>query len=114
MGLNLGQSLVGHSHSLCSIFVPEHLVGKSHFVLKVFGVGFYPYPSTTRAVAVPEPVACLPVDPMPLNGQPCLASVEEDVPNLTETWCARVGRTPGGPQPTREGGEGLWEGVTRQ
>jgi hypothetical protein len=80
MGLNLGQSLVGHSHSLCSIFVPEHLVGKSHFVLKVFGVGFYPYPSTTRAVAVPEPVAYLPVDPLPLTRQLCLVSMGADVP----------------------------------
>lgn len=31
MGLKLGQSLVDNSLSLCSIFVPAHLVGKTHF-----------------------------------------------------------------------------------
>lgn len=30
--------------------------------------------------AVPESVTCLPVDPVPLNGLPCLASVGEDAP----------------------------------
>ncbi|KRY63611.1 hypothetical protein T4D_14450 [Trichinella pseudospiralis] len=34
MGLKLGQSLVGHSLSLCSIFVPAHLVGRTNFGLK--------------------------------------------------------------------------------
>jgi hypothetical protein len=29
---------------------------------------------------------CLPVDPVPLNGPPCLASVEEDVPSPAATW----------------------------
>lgn len=28
MDLNLGQSLVGHSLSLCSVFVPEHLLAR--------------------------------------------------------------------------------------
>jgi hypothetical protein len=31
MGLNLGQSPVNHHLSFCSIFVPAHLVGRTHF-----------------------------------------------------------------------------------
>jgi len=38
MGLNLGQSLAGHFLSLCFIFVPEHLVGRKNFGLKVLWV----------------------------------------------------------------------------
>ena len=37
---------------------------------------------------------CLPVDPVPLTGLSCLASEEEDVPSLIETWCTRVGWYP--------------------
>lgn len=44
-------------------------------------------PSPTVAGAVPESDTCLPVDPVPLNGLPCLASVEEDVPSPASTWC---------------------------
>ena len=44
---------------------------------------------TTGAETVPEPVACLPaclpVDLEPLNGQPFLASVGENVPSPTVT-----------------------------
>ena len=46
MGLKLGQSLVDLSLGLWSIFVPAHLVGKTHFGFKVLWVGWYPYPST--------------------------------------------------------------------
>lgn len=42
---------------------------------------------TTGARAVPESVACLPVDPLPLTGLPCLASVGEDEPSPAVTWC---------------------------
>jgi hypothetical protein len=40
-------------------------------------------PHITATGDVPEPVACLPVDPVPdpLNGQLCLASVGKDVPS---------------------------------
>jgi hypothetical protein len=34
------------------------------------------------------------MDPFPLTGQPCLASVGKDVPSPAETWCARVCDTP--------------------
>jgi hypothetical protein len=46
MGLNLGHSLVTHSLILCSIFIPEHLLGRKHFGLKVLRVGCCPYPSS--------------------------------------------------------------------
>ena len=39
MGLKLGQPLVGCSLSLCSIFIPVHLVGRINFGLKVLWVG---------------------------------------------------------------------------
>jgi hypothetical protein len=45
---------------------------------------------TTGARAVPEPAACLSVDPTPLNGLTHLASVGEDVPSPVST-CAEVG-----------------------
>jgi hypothetical protein len=41
MDLNLG-----HSLSLCFIFVPTYLVNMTHFGTKVLWVGCYPYPST--------------------------------------------------------------------
>lgn len=37
-------------------------------------------PQQLTGEAVPESVTCLPVDPVPLNGPPCLASVGEDAP----------------------------------
>jgi hypothetical protein len=37
--------------------------------------------STNGAGVVPEPVACLSMDPMPLNGPTCLVSVREDAPS---------------------------------
>jgi hypothetical protein len=52
---------------------------------------------------------CLSVDPIPLIGPLCLASVEEDVPKPAETWCARVGGTQGrfpSSQSRREGVNG--------
>ena len=48
-------------------------------------LGLHVSPPTTGAGTVPEPVACLPVDPVPLNGLPCLASVGEDVPGPAVT-----------------------------
>jgi hypothetical protein len=41
-----------------------------------------------------------------LPGLPCLASVKEDAPSLTETWCARLGRYPGAPTCSEEKGSG--------
>ena len=46
MGLNLGQSLVGHSLSLCSLFVTIHIVVRVQFGAKVFWVVCCPYPSS--------------------------------------------------------------------
>ena len=46
MGLKLDQLLVGHSFSLCSIFVPAFLVDRTNFGLKVLWVGCCPYLST--------------------------------------------------------------------
>ena len=68
MGLKLGESLVGYSFSLGSIFVHEYLVGKTHFGSKVLWVGILitpmgvlpdyrrwprqaPYPSLLRVLA---------------------------------------------------------------
>jgi hypothetical protein len=45
MGLNLGQSLVDHSPSLCSIFFLAHLVGRTHFGSNTLWVSC-PYSST--------------------------------------------------------------------
>ena len=42
-------------------------------------LGLHASPPTSGAGAVHEPDACLPMDTMPLNGQPYLASVGEDV-----------------------------------
>lgn len=49
MCLNLGQSLLGCSPILCSIFVPPHLVGKGHFWVEGFVGGFMPLPSGSPA-----------------------------------------------------------------
>ena len=38
MGLKLGQSLVRYFPSLCSIFIPAYLVGKTNFESKVLWV----------------------------------------------------------------------------
>ena len=46
MALKLDQSVVGHSISLCYIFVSVLLVGRINFGLKVIWVGWCPYPST--------------------------------------------------------------------
>jgi hypothetical protein len=61
---------------------------------------------------------CLPIGYVLLAGLPCLASVGEDVPSLTDLMC-REGDTGRGShllRGEREGeqgrGEGLWEGVT--
>jgi hypothetical protein len=32
-------------------------------------------------------IYCLPADPIPLTGLPCLASVGEDSPSTAMTWC---------------------------
>jgi hypothetical protein len=48
-------------------------------------LGLHVDPPTTEAGAVPESVACLPVDPVPLTGPPCLASVGEAVPSTIVT-----------------------------
>jgi hypothetical protein len=45
MGLKLGQLLVGHSLSLCSIPVSAFLVDRINFGLKVLWVGWYIYSS---------------------------------------------------------------------
>lgn len=34
--------------------------------------------------------SCMSVESVPLTGMPCLASMREDVPNLSETWFPRV------------------------
>ena len=44
IGLNLGQSLVGHSLYLYSIFISAHFVGRTHFGSKALWVVFFPYP----------------------------------------------------------------------
>ena len=51
-----------------------------------------------------------------LGRLPCLASMGEEVPNLTDTCSARVGGIPRGPHLLRRGreGNGLWEVVTRR
>lgn len=41
-GLRLGQSLVGHSLNFYSIFIPAHLVGRTHCGLNVLWVGQCP------------------------------------------------------------------------
>ena len=46
MGLKLGQILVCHSRSLCSISVPAFLVDRIHFELKALWVGWCLYFST--------------------------------------------------------------------
>jgi hypothetical protein len=46
MGLNMGQSLVGHSLSFCFIFVLEFLVSRKNCGWKVLWVGWCPYLST--------------------------------------------------------------------
>ena len=62
--------------------------------------------------AVTELVACLStVDPMHLNGQPCLASVGEDGPSPTETRSARVEGYPGGSHLLRGEGKGVVRGT---
>lgn len=48
-------------------------------------------PQTTGAGAVPEPPAYLTVDSIPLNEQPCLASVAEDVPSTPATYVCVLG-----------------------
>jgi hypothetical protein len=62
-------------------------------------------------------ICCLYVGYVPLAGLPCLASVEQDVPILTEVRSVKEGRYPGKllPAQRRRGGqmgEGFWEGVT--
>jgi hypothetical protein len=42
VGLQVEQSLVGCSLSLCSVFIPAHLVGKINIGLKVLWVVWYP------------------------------------------------------------------------
>ena len=71
----------------------------------------------TGTGAVPESVACLSIDPVPLTGLPCLSSVGEDVPDPAVTSCARGGRTKRG-MPRwglsllkGEGNEGMGEGA---
>lgn len=46
MGLKLGQSLVGHSHNVCTTFTPAHLVGRTNCRLKVLWFGWCPSPYT--------------------------------------------------------------------
>lgn len=38
-------------------------------------------PPTTGVGTVPKSIACLPVDPVPLNRSPCLASLGKDAPS---------------------------------
>ena len=45
MGLKFGQLFIGHSVSLCSIFVPAFFFIWDTSVLKVLGVCLLPYPS---------------------------------------------------------------------
>ena len=52
---------------------------------------FMRVPQTTGAGAVPEPPAYLTVDSIPLNEQPCLASVAEDVPSTPATYVCVLG-----------------------
>ena len=67
-------------------------------------------PQTAGAEAVPEPVVYPPAcGSVPLSGQPCLASVGEDVPNLAEMMCQGWGIQGSGHTLTGErkrGGEG--------
>ena len=57
MSLKLGQSLVGHSLSLCSIFVSACLVGRAHILgSKVLWVFWCPYPSTGSPALLQEVV----------------------------------------------------------
>jgi hypothetical protein len=53
MGLKLGQSLIGHSVSLCSIFVHE-LIGRTNFGSKVLWVDCCSYASTGRSAWLQE------------------------------------------------------------
>jgi hypothetical protein len=61
-------------------------------------------------------ICCLLVDPVPLTGLTCLASVRETVPSLAVTWDAIVGWYPGGDLPFLRGGwvewgRGIWRGT---
>jgi hypothetical protein len=52
------------------------------------------------------------VDPVPLTGPLCLASVGEDVPSPVVTWCAIMGWDPvGAPSSQRRKVGGMWEEV---
>ena len=51
MGLKLDQSLTGHSLSLCSIFIPVHLVGRTHLRFEGFVGGLMPPPHRKPCMA---------------------------------------------------------------
>lgn len=65
---------------------------------------------TTATGTIPKAVACL-WDTFLLAGLPCLASVGEDVPNIAETWCAKVGELWQGALSQRKRGEGVVGGT---
>ena len=56
------------------------------------------------------------MDPIPLPGLPCLASVGEDVPSLAVTLCAMVGWYTGEASPFSEekGGKAKRRGYVRE
>ena len=54
MDLKLGQSLVGHSFNLLSIFIPEQLVGRINFGSKVLWMGWCPPLSTGSPTRIQE------------------------------------------------------------
>jgi hypothetical protein len=64
VNLNLWQSLVGHSISPCSTFVPVHFVSRTHFLLDIFfiyisnGINFPGFPASQNR-PMPSPIPLL-------------------------------------------------------
>lgn len=76
----------------------------------MFRLVFMSFP-TARVEIIPESVACLPANPVPLTGLSCLASVRKDVPSTVVMWNAWGGLGMYGEGVgVGDGIDSLWEG----
>ena len=94
MGFKLGRSLVGHSFSLCFIFVHAFLIVRTHFGSKIVWMSWCPYSTTEGPAWLQGMVSSGPMSPL-LGALAKLTAFESQVSRQEDFYCGARTKTLG-------------------